>query len=81
MSIILPPIKKLNQDDGSYIRPNKTITESIQTKKDIEEQLNNFEEISDEDLNFVNINTQLKHKLQYYLLYLNIIYIIFYLIF
>ena len=61
MSIILPPIKKLNQDDGSYIRPNKTITESIQTKKDIEEQLNNFEEISDEDLNFVNINTQLKY--------------------
>lgn len=61
MSIILPPVKKLNQNDGSYERPSKTITETLQNKKDIEEQLKNFEEISDEDLNFVNINTQLKY--------------------
>jgi hypothetical protein len=59
MSSIIP-IKKLSQDT-SYERPTKTITESIQTKKDIEEQLKNFEEISDEDLNFVNVNTQLKY--------------------
>jgi hypothetical protein len=61
MSIILPPVKKLNQDDGSYERPSKTITESLQNKKDIEEQLKYYEEISSEDLNFVNINTQLKY--------------------
>jgi hypothetical protein len=59
MSSIIPT-KKLSQDT-SYERPTKTITESIQTKKDIEEQLKNFEEISDEDLNFVNVNTQLKY--------------------
>jgi len=61
MSIILPPVKKLNQNDGSYERPSKTITETLQNKKDIEEQLKNFEEISDGDLNFININTQLKY--------------------
>jgi len=61
MSIILPPVKKLNQNDGSYERPSKTITETLQNKKDIEDQLKNFEEISDGDLNFVNMNTQLKY--------------------
>ena len=61
MSIIQQPIKKLSQEDGSYQRPEKTITESLQNKKDIEEQLKNFEEISGEDLNYVNINTQLKY--------------------
>ena len=59
MSSIMP-IKKLSQD-SSYERPTLTITETIQTKKDIEEQLKNFEEISDEDLNFINVNTQLKY--------------------
>jgi hypothetical protein len=54
------PIKKLSQDD-KYIRPEKTITESIQNKKDIEEKLKDFEEISDEDLNFININTLLRY--------------------
>jgi hypothetical protein len=54
------PIKKLSQDD-KYIRPEKTITESIQNKKDIEEKLNDFEEISDEDLNFINVNTLLRY--------------------
>jgi len=54
------PIKKLAQDD-KYIRPEKTITESIQTKKDIEEKLNDFEEITDEDLNFINVNTLLRY--------------------
>jgi len=54
------PIKKLLQDD-KYIRPEKTITESIQTKKDIEEKLNDFEEITNEDLNFINVNTLLRY--------------------
>ena len=51
--------KKLSQ--SGYERPKKTITDTMQTKKDIEEQLRNFEEISDEDLNFVNVGTQLKY--------------------
>ena len=58
--VITQPIKKLGNDE-SYIRPEKTITESIQTKKDIEEQLVNFEEIPNEDLCYTNINTQLKY--------------------
>ena len=54
------PTKRLSQDN-SYQRPEKTITESIQNKTDIEEQLKDFEEISNEDLNFINVNTQLKY--------------------
>ena len=54
------PIKKLSQD-SSYLRPEKTITESIQNKKDIEEKLQDFEEISNEDLNFINVNTLLRY--------------------
>jgi hypothetical protein len=61
MSIILPPVKKLSAKDDSYERPEKTITETIQNKKDIEEQLNNFEEISNDNLPYININTQLKY--------------------
>jgi hypothetical protein len=57
----IPPIKKLNQEDGSYQRPSKTITESLQNKKDIEEQLRNFQEINNEELCYININTQLKY--------------------
>jgi hypothetical protein len=60
MSIILQPGKRLTVDN-SYERPEKTITESIQNKKDIEEQLRNFEELSPEDVNYVNVNTQLKY--------------------
>ena len=59
MSITIPT-KRLSQDT-TYERPEKTITESIQTKDDIEEQLKNFEEITNDDLNFININTQLKY--------------------
>jgi len=58
--IIIQPFKKLG-DDESYNRPEKTITESIQTKKDIEDQLSNFEEISNDDLCYVNTGTQLKY--------------------
>jgi len=55
------PISYRKLSDSGYERPKKTITDTMQTKKDIEEQLRNFEEIPDEDLNFVNINTQLKY--------------------
>ena len=58
--IIIQPFKKLG-DDQSYSRPEKTITESIQTKKDIEDQLSNFEEISNDDLCYINTGTQLKY--------------------
>lgn len=61
MSFIIPPPKKLSQDDGSYERPDKTITETMQNKKDIEEQLKFFEEIPENDVNFINLNTQLKY--------------------
>jgi hypothetical protein len=62
MSVIFPTIgnKRLSQNDN-YERPPKTITESIQNKKDIEQQLQDFEEISDEDLNFINVNTLLRY--------------------
>lgn len=60
MSIIIPTASK-RLSSSEYERPEKTITDVIQTKKDIEEQLKNFSEITDEDLNFVNVNTQLKY--------------------
>jgi hypothetical protein len=61
MSIIIPSGgKRLSQSD-SYERPTKTITESIQNKKSIEEQLINFEEIPDNELCYINPNTQLKY--------------------
>lgn len=52
--------KRLSQS-SDYERPKKTITESIQTKKDIEEQLKNYEEVSQDDLNFLNKNTHLRY--------------------
>jgi hypothetical protein len=59
MSILIPISQKLSTDN--YDRPAKTITDTVQNKKDIEEHLKNYEEISDEDLNFININTHLKY--------------------
>jgi len=59
--IQITPPKKLSQDDRSYERPKKTITETMQNKKDIEEQLKSFEEIPEDDINFINLNTQLKY--------------------
>lgn len=61
MSIIIPTGGKRLSKNDSYERPTKTITESIQNKKSIEEQLVNFEEIKDEDLCYINPNTQLKY--------------------
>ena len=59
MSLRLPT-SRLNKEDG-YIRPKKTLTESIQNQKSITEYLNNFEEIDNEDLVYVNLNTQLRY--------------------
>jgi hypothetical protein len=53
--------KRLSIASDNYDRPEKTITDLTQNKTAIEEQLKDFEEISDEDLNFVNVNTQLKY--------------------
>jgi hypothetical protein len=61
MSIIIPTGGKRLSKNDNYERPTKTITESIQNKKSIEEQLVNFEEIKDEDLCYINPNTQLKY--------------------
>ncbi len=46
---------------STYDRPNVTITESIQNKEDIEEQLKDFEEIPDDELCYVNANTLLRY--------------------
>lgn len=51
--------KRLSNDN--YDRPEKTLTDLTQNKTAIEEQLKDFEEIAEEDLNFVNVNTQLKY--------------------
>lgn len=51
---------KLSYDD-SYERPSKTITESVQNKKTVEELLKNYHEINEEDINFINFNTHLKY--------------------
>jgi hypothetical protein len=60
MSIIIKSQgKRLSRSE--YERPELTITETMQNKKDIEEQLKDFEEVSSEDLNFISINTQLKY--------------------
>lgn len=59
MSIRLPA-SRLKKEDG-YIRPKKTLTDSIQNQKSISEYLKNFEEINNENLPYVNINTQLRY--------------------
>lgn len=61
MSIIIQNGGKRLSNDNSYERPSKTITESIQNRKNIEEQLIDFEEINNEDLCYINLNTQLKY--------------------
>jgi hypothetical protein len=54
-------IHKDRLSNSEYERPEKTLTELIQNKADIEKQLENFEEIDNEDLCYVNLNTQLKY--------------------
>ena len=52
--------KKLS-DSTEYQRPDITITELIQNKKDIEEQLKNYQEIPNNDLCYTTLNTHLKY--------------------
>ena len=59
MSIRLPT-SRLKKEDG-YVRPKKTLTESIQNQKSITEYLKNFEEIDNDDLPYVILNTQLRY--------------------
>jgi hypothetical protein len=59
MSIFIAPRNRLSRD-STYERPEKTITESL-TKKDIQEQLTNFEEIPNDQLPYVNTNTLLRY--------------------
>jgi hypothetical protein len=51
--------RKLNT--SNYERPSVTITDAVQNRKDIEEQLANFEEIESDDVVYVNLNSQLKY--------------------
>ncbi len=59
MSIRLPT-SRLNKEDG-YIRPKKTLTDTIQNQKNINQYLKNFEEIDNDDLVYTNLNTQLRY--------------------
>lgn len=59
MSIRIPS-SRLNKEDG-YVRPKKTLTDSSQNKESINQYLKNFEEIDNENLPYVNINTQLRY--------------------
>ena len=52
---------RLTFNDPDYIRPEKTITELVQNRKDIEEQLEDFEEIPEEYVSQMNVNTALKY--------------------
>jgi hypothetical protein len=54
-------IPRTRLSTSSYDRPTETITQSIQTKKEIEQQLKDFEEIDNEDLPYINTNTLLRY--------------------
>lgn len=50
---------RLALDD--YERPKKTVTESVQDKKSIQKYLKEYEEVSAEDLPYVNPDTHLRY--------------------
>lgn len=50
---------RLALDD--YDRPKKTVTESVQDKKSIEKYLKEYEEVSSEDLPYINPDTHLRY--------------------
>ena len=47
--------------DSDYKRPKKTITESIQNKKDIQERLKNYKEITQEELCMLPLNSHVRY--------------------
>ena len=44
-----------------YERPKKTVTESVQDKKSIQKYLKEYEEVSSEDLPYINQDTHLRY--------------------
>ena len=54
-----PPIQKLSAND--FIRPAKTITDLMQNKKDIEAKLEGYEEIDEDELNFITLGSHLRY--------------------
>ena len=54
-----PPIQKLSTND--FIRPAKTITDLMQNKKDIEAKLEGYEEIDEDELNFITLGSHLRY--------------------
>jgi len=52
--------QRLYKNDG-YVRPKRTKTELVQNEKNINEYLKDFEEIEDNKLPYVNLNTQLRY--------------------
>lgn len=54
-----PPIQKLNAND--FIRPTKTITDLMQNKKDIEAKLEGYEEVDEDDVNFITLGSHLRY--------------------
>ena len=52
--------QRLYKNDG-YVRPKRTKTELVQNEKNINEYLKDFEEIDDNKLPYVNLNTQIRY--------------------
>ena len=52
--------QRLYKNDG-YVRPKRTKTEMVQNQKNISELLKNFEEVKNEKLPYVNLNTQMRY--------------------
>ena len=50
---------RLTLDD--YERPTRTVTESVQDKKSIEKYLKEYEEVSSDDLPYINPDTHLRY--------------------
>lgn len=53
-------IKKLS-NDKTYIRPRQTITDTIQNEEDIEELLKDFEEVDQNVIEYMSLNTLVRY--------------------
>lgn len=47
--------------ESEYKRPKKTLTESVQNKKDIEEKLEGYEEVENDKLCYIPRRTHLRY--------------------
>ena len=52
--------KKINDDIG-YIRPKKTISDLMQTQNNVEQQLENYQEISNEEIDNVPLGVHVRY--------------------